>query len=85
MKICISCQNFSIQNETEDWSKLTPGDSFEFKCWKNKWCFDRFKTTEEEFEKMMATAENCEFFNQRKPPAPPKKHIPLRYRKTNVK
>ena len=65
MKICISCQNFNIQSETPDWSKHTAGDSFNFLCWKNKWSFDRFETTEEEFEKMMATAETCKFYVKR--------------------
>ena len=58
-KACYMCKHFDILTAQPDYSELTPGSSFDMYCLKSKWEFDPFTCTEEEYAKILETAQSC--------------------------
>lgn len=58
-KVCWLCKHFYYSTATSDWSEYTPGNDFEMFCEQRHWRFDSFETSQEDFGKMLSTAENC--------------------------
>ena len=64
-RCCWECKHFWYSQAEEDWSDLTPGSNFEIHCDQSIWSFDAFRTTQEEFGKILSTAKTCDKFEER--------------------
>jgi hypothetical protein len=67
VKLCWLCKEFWYERATPGYSELTPGDDFGMSCFKNHWRFSAYKTTEEEFAKILQSAEACPDFVEKTP------------------
>jgi len=65
IRLCWWCKHFSYHNAVADWSEDTPGNSFELYCGKQKWEYDPYETSLEQFREIICTAEKCECFEKR--------------------
>ena len=64
-KLCIFCTHWYMTNRTQDYSDMTPGNDYEEGCIEGHWehAFDSWETTEEEYRKLIRTAETCNYFS----------------------
>ncbi len=58
-RLCWFCKHFDYSKALQGYSDLTPEIGFELHCWKHHWEFDPYKTTQEEFGKILTTARTC--------------------------
>jgi len=61
-KLCWFCIHFYYNQASPDYSEYTPGDDFSISCGKNHWDFNAYRTSQEEFGKMLSTARTCPDF-----------------------
>ncbi len=64
MKLCWRCKHFSYFNGTGPYSDVTPGEDFQTMCERNHWMFSARRTTQEEFGKILSTADTCEDYKK---------------------
>lgn len=64
-KVCWFCKYFRYYQADAGWSEETPGSDFSIDCVKNHWKFDPYVTSQEEFGKILSTAETCEDFKKK--------------------
>ncbi len=62
VKACWWCKHFAYINGYEGCSEYTPGHQFEMLCGHNKWNFKAETTSQEDFGRMLQTAEDCQHF-----------------------
>ena len=56
---CIRCDHFNMYSGCPGYSEYTPGHNMGMSCGKHHWDFDSYETSQDEFRKMMETAETC--------------------------
>ena len=66
MKACWWCHYFSYSQSDPGYSEYTPGNDFGMSCGKKKWDFSSHTTTQDEFGAMLASAESCPDFKDKK-------------------
>jgi len=64
-EICLSCIDFVVIPAEEDWSDDTLGWDVEIYCRKKHWRIDQFKDTEDDYERKMSSAKDCEDYKRR--------------------
>jgi hypothetical protein len=63
-KLCWFCSHFRYSNAEPDYSELTPGSDFDIDCTKGYWSFNAYDTSQEEFGKILSSAETCRDYVQ---------------------
>jgi hypothetical protein len=63
-KLCWFCKYFYYSQAEPDYSEYTPGTEFSMECGKGHWRFNAYRTSQEEFGRILATAQMCEDFVQ---------------------
>jgi len=59
VKACWWCKKFRYSNSQGGYSEYTPGSDFHISCASSIWKFDSTATTQEDFGKILQTAETC--------------------------
>lgn len=61
-RLCLFCEHFWLHAGLPAYSDETPGSNFEMGCAKNKWTFEAEGQTEDDYRRIMLTAEACREF-----------------------
>ncbi len=66
IRACWFCKYFTYTNADGPYSEETPGNDFSISCNKDKWIFDAWETSQDEFGAILQTAETCPDYEVRK-------------------
>ena len=61
-RICIFCKHFWIHSGEAGFGDHTPGQEFQMYCSKNKWEFDSYATSTNQYRETLETGLNCNEF-----------------------
>ena len=64
-EICLSCAEFVVIPGEKDWSEDTLGSDVEIYCRKRHWKINQFNDTEDDYERKMSSAKDCEDYARR--------------------
>jgi hypothetical protein len=59
MTSCARCEHFYFRLAEPGYSEVTPGSDFSMSCNRNRWTFDTFEASREDFHRIMIAAEKC--------------------------